>query len=78
MEDVWQSRRGRQRQRLLLDQAEFQRADPVLRDELFEIRLALREQIVGAAPDIVKDVRRGVPGMLVRQRDEGAVAPPSL
>src|SRR6476659_571629 len=74
VEDVWQGRRARQCQQLLLDQAEFQRADPVLCDELLEIRLALREQCVGAAPDIVKFVRRGVPGMLMGQWDESAIA----
>src|SRR4029079_18758948 len=78
MEDVRQRRRSWQRQQLLLHQAKFQSADPVLRDKVLEIRLALREQRVGAAPDIVKNVRRGISGMLVRQRDEGAVAPLQL
>src|SRR6185503_16362132 len=77
-EDVWQSRRGRQRQRLLLDQAKFQRAESVSPHELLKIRLALLEQIVGAAADVVKHMRRRISGMPVRQRDEGAVAPLEL
>src|SRR4029077_18797784 len=52
VEDVWQGRRARQCQQLLLDQAEFQRADPVLCDELLEIRLAPARTRRGGAPRV--------------------------
>src|SRR5581483_5565678 len=75
MNDVRQGRRRRQRQRFFFDQTELERAHAVLLDELFEIRLALLEQIVGTAADVVEDMRRRISGVLVCQRDEGAVAP---
>src|SRR6185503_20244758 len=74
VDDVRQGRRAWQRQRLLLNQAEFQRADPVLRDEPLEIGLALREQCIGAPAGVVKHMRCGITGMLVRQGDERAIA----
>src|SRR5262245_35532910 len=75
MKCVWQSRRAWEGHRPLLYQTIFQCADAILFDELLELRLSFREQRIGAAADVVEHMWLGVAGMLVRQRNKGAVAP---